>query len=232
MLQMAFHTDTRMVPWPEDYNPTQAGDGTAMSPLSGIACNGTRSVDLLVTPLEFNHNYALYNHPLLAVWDGRINTFMPLSYSTPYILEERASWVVNRSGSPKYYLQLKEHYVHLADEKVGPIEYDFASYNPWNFSTRAISPENCPCDSDKVKYVAGGWYQDDKRLDGFAVAMPSNNFPASKVHGSFNTDYMWRNHNFHLGAMESLDGIQAKDFVWYGMPGPWDSAIRFARSLQ
>jgi hypothetical protein len=232
MMQMAFHTDTKLVPWPEDYNPTQAGDGTAMSPVTGIACDGTRSVDLLVTLLDFNHNYAFFNHPLLAVWDGRINTFMPLSYSSPYTLEERASWVENPGGSPKYYLKMNEHYVHLADEKVGPIAYDFASYNPWEFPTRAISPENCPCDSNKLNYLVGGWYQDDRRLEGFAVAMPSSNFPNNKFHGDFNTDYMWRNHNFHLGSMESLDGIQAKDFVWYGMPGSWDSALKFAKTLR
>jgi len=99
------------------------------------------------------------------------------------------------------------------------------------FSTRAISPENSPCDSEKLNYLAGGWYQDDRRLEGFAVAMPSSNFPNNKFHGDFNTDYMWRNHNIHLGARESLDGIQAKDFVWYGMPGSWDSALTFAKSL-
>jgi hypothetical protein len=80
--------------------------------------------------------------------------------------------------------------------------------------------------------MAGGWYQDQQRLEGLAIAMAASNFPNSKVDGSFNTDYMWRNRNFHLGATEALDGIQAKDFVWYVMPGPWASALKFAKTLQ
>ncbi len=135
-------------------------------------------------------------------------------------------------GAPKYYLKLKEHFVHVADEKIGDFAYDFASYNPWEFGTRAISPEKCPCEPGKTTFMAGGWYQDQKRMEGLAIAMPSSNFPKSKVDGTFNTDYMWRNRNFHLGATETLDGIQAKDFVWFVMVGPWDSGLKFAKTLQ
>lgn len=232
MLQMAFHDSMNLGAWPGDYNPTQAGDGTSNSPVNGIACDGRRGVDILVTMLDFNHNNSFYPRPLLAVWNGRVSDIVPLSYSSPYTLEMRADWVVNPSGAPKYYLRLKEHLVHLADEKVGDLDYDFASYNPWEFATRAMSPENCPCAPGTTKYMAGGMYLDGRRLEGLAIAMPSNNFPHSKVEGSFNGDYMWRNHNFHLGASENLDGIQAKDFVWYVMPGSWDSALKFAKSLK
>ena len=232
MLQMAFHNPLSLGAWTGDYNPTQAGDGTAMSPVTGIACDGKRSVNILTTLLEFNHNNSFFPHPLLAGWNGRINDLMPLSYSSPYTLEIGAEWVENPSGAPKYYLKLKEHFVHVADEKIGDFGYDFASYNPWEFGARAVSPENCPCAPGKTNYMAGGWYQDQQRLEGLAIAMPASNFPNSKVDGSFNTDYMWRNRNFHLGATEALDGIQAKDFVWYGMPGPWASALKFAKTLQ
>jgi hypothetical protein len=232
MLQMAFHNGMNFGAWAGDYNPTQAGDGTAMSPVTGIACDGKTKLDILATILDFNHNNGFFPHPLLAVWNGRINTFMPPSYSSPYTLEVRAEWVENPDGAPKYYLKLKEHFVHVADEKIGAFAYDFASYNPWEFGARAISPENCPCEPGKTNYMAGGWYQDQKRAEGLAIAMPSSNFPKSKVDGSFNTDYMWRNRNFHLGATETLDRIQAKDFVWYVMPGPWDSALKFAKTLQ
>ena len=241
MLQMAFSHDA--------YNPTQAGDGTSFSPVTGIACNGSRSVDILASILDFNHGY--YAHPLLAVWNGRVNDIMPLSYSSAYTLEVRADWVPNPDGAPKYYLRLREHFVHLDDDKIGDIAYDFASYNPWEFGTRAITPDVCPCEPDKttnalgdsssnrcrcapkkVAYMAGGWYQDDRRLEGLATAMPASNFPAFRITGSFNSDYMWRDRNFHLGAREPLDGIQAKDFVWYVMPGPWSSALKFARNLK
>lgn len=232
MLQMAFHNPLSLGAWPGDYNPTQAGDGTSNSPVTGIACNGKSSIDILTTMLDFNHNDSFYSRPLLAVWNGRISNTVPLSYSSPYTLEVRADWVENPSGTPKYYLRLREHLVHVADETIGDIDYDFASYNPWEFGTRSISPENCPCAPGKTSYMAGGWYRDEHRLQGLAIAMPSSNFPNSKVDGSFNTDYMWRNHNFHLGAVETLGGIQAKDFVWYVMPGSWDSAIKFAKSLR
>ena len=80
--------------------------------------------------------------------------------------------------------------------------------------------------------MAGGWYQDDQRLEGLAVAMPSSDFPNDKVSGRFIADYMWRGRSFHIGSSEALDGIQAKDFVWYGMPGSWDSALKFAKGLR
>ena len=231
MLQMAFHNSMKGA-WPGDYNPTQAGDGTANSLVTGIACDGKLSVDILTTMLDFNHNNGFYSRALLAVWDGRVNDMVPLSYSSPYTLEMHADWVENPSGAPKYYLRLQEHFVHLADEKIGNFGFDFASYNPWELSTRAVSPEDCPCAPGKTNYMAGGWYQDDQRLEGLAVAMPSSNFPNGKVSGGFNADYMWRGRSFHLGASEALDGIQAKDFVWYGMPGSWDSALKFAKGLR
>jgi hypothetical protein len=80
--------------------------------------------------------------------------------------------------------------------------------------------------------MAGGWYQDEARKAGLAVAMPSSNFPGGKVDSTFNSDYMWRNRNFHLNAVESLDGIFSKAVVWYVMPGPWANATSFARSLR
>jgi hypothetical protein len=43
---------------------------------------------------------------------------------------------------------------------------------------------------------------------------------------------MWRGRSFHLGSSEALDGVKAKDFVWYGMVGAWDSALKFAKTLQ
>jgi hypothetical protein len=68
--------------------------------------------------------------------------------------------------------------------------------------------------------MAGGWYQNEGRTMGLAVATPSGNFPGGKVEGGFNSDYMWRNRNFHLGSSESLDGISSKALVWfcYGRP--------------
>lgn len=232
LLQMAFHHQMTGGAWLGDYNPTQAGDGTANSPVTGIACDGSRSVDILTTMLDFNHNNGFYSRALLAVWNGKVNDMTPQSYSSPYTLETRAEWVKNPGGAPRYYLKLHEHFVHVADEKIGAFGYDFASYDPWGFSTRAISPENCPCGADKTNYMAGGWYQDDRRLEGFAIAMPSSDFPKDSVSGGFNSDYLWRNHSFHLSASGALDGIHAKDFVWYGMPGSWDSALKFAKSLQ
>jgi hypothetical protein len=62
--------------------------------------------------------------------------------------------------------------------------------------------------------------------------MPSSNFADGKVDDTFNSDYMWRNRNFHLNASESLDGVASKTLVWYAMPGPWNNAIAFAQSLQ
>ena len=232
LLQMAFHHHVRVGTFRGDYNPTQAGDGTAMSPVTGVACHGTDSIDLMTVMLDFNHNNGFYEKPLIAVWNGRVNDLTPLSYASPYTLETRAHWVNNPAGEPKYYLRLDERFTHLADEQVGSFGYDFADYEPWEFDVRAVSPENCPCDSSATTYVAGGWYKDESREVGLAVAMPSSNFPHGKVDGGFNSDYMWRNRNFHLGSEESLDGIASKAFVWYVMVGPWGNALEFARHLR
>jgi hypothetical protein len=232
LLQMAFHRHMDNGAWSGDYNPTQAGDGSANSPVTGIACDGDKSVDIVTTMLDFNHNNAFYSKPLIAVWDGRVNEMVPLSYSSPYVLDTKAEWVSNPAGAPKYYLRLRHRFVHIADEQIGPFSFDFAAYVPWEFGVRAVSPEHCPCSASQTSYMAGGWYTDDLRHEGLAVAMPSSNFPHQSVHGGFNSDYMWRNHNFHLGSREALDGIRAKDFVWYVMAGSWDSAAAFARNLK
>jgi hypothetical protein len=232
LLQMAFHNRMTAGPWEGDYNPTQAGDGSAMSPVTGISCDGTDAVTIMTAMLDFNHNNGFYQKPLIAVWGGRVNDMVPLSYFSPYVLETRARWVPNPAGEPKYYLALNETLVHVADEKIGPFSFDFADYMPWAFSVRAVSPENCPCPSNGTTYMAGGWYQDEKRDVGLAVAMPSSNFPGGKVDAGFNSDYMWRNRSFHLSASDSVDGIAAKRFSWFVMTGPWRNALLFAQQLK
>ena len=232
LLQMAFHNRMDAGAWTGDYNPTQAGDGSANSSVTGIACDGDHSVDILTTMLDFNHNNGFYKKALIAVWDGRVNDMVPLSYSSPYVLETKADWVANPAGTPKYYLQLKERFVHVADEKIGVFDFDFADYAPWEFSVRSISPENCPCAPGTTKFMAGGWYEDERKLEGIAVAMPASNFPHDKVGAGFNSDYMWRNRSFHLSSQETLDGIAAKELVWYAMVGPWENALQFAHTLQ
>ena len=231
LLQMAFHNQRNDGPWKGDYNPTQAGDGTNMSPVTGIACYGTDSVDIITMMLDFNHNNGFYPHPLIAVWGGKVDTTIPTSYFSPYTLETIAHWVLNPLGKPKYYLELDERITHLTDEKMGQFTYDFADYQNWNFNVRAISPENCPCSSSLTNYMSGGWYSDTTRQEGLAIAMPSSNFPDSKVRGGFNSDFMWRNHSFHLTSTEPLDGVTSKKFVWYVMVGPWDKALQFSQKL-
>ena len=231
LLQMAFHNHMDSGAWAGDYNPTQAGDGSANSNVTGIACDGTNAVTLQTMMLDFNHNNGFYKKPLVAVWGGRVNDMAPLSYSSPYVLETEARWIPNPAHEPKYYLQLKERFTHVADEKIGSFGYDFAAYMPWELDVRAVSPENCPCPSDQTKYMAGGWYLDQKRESGLAVSMPSSNFKGLKISGGFNSDYMWRNRNFHLQSDEALDGIASKEFTWYVMTGPWKNALQFSRTL-
>lgn len=231
LLQMAFHNARKVGDTYGDYNPTQAGDGSAMSPVTGVACSGTASIDVLTMMLDFNHNNSFYPNPVIAVWGGRINASVPLSYFSPYTLETRAHWVRNPAQEPRYYLRLDERFTHLTNEKIGRFDYDFADYEPWEFAVRAVSPMHCPCPSSSTSYMAGGWYQDQARETGLAIAMPSSNFPGGKVNGGFNSDYQWRNRNFHLEAQESLDGIASKSFVWYVMVGPWSGALSFARHI-
>jgi hypothetical protein len=230
LLQMAFHNHKEGA-WAGDYNPTQAGDGSANSPVTGIACHNDRSLDLLTSMLDFNHNNGFFPKSLVAVWDGRVNDMIPLSYASPYLLETHAEWVPNPQGAPAYYLRLKERLIHVADEQIGSFAFDFASYNPWEFKTRAISPENCPCTASRTSSIVGGWYRDEQKVVGLAVAMPARNFPDKKISGGFNSDFMWRNRSFHLGSAEALDGIAAKDFVWYVLPGSWENAKSFAENL-
>jgi len=231
LLQMAFHNH-RNGAWEGDYNPTQAGDGSANSPVTGIACAGDRSADIVTSMLDFNHNNGFYPKALVAVWNGRVNDMVPLSYASPYLLETHAEWVPNPGSEPAFYLRLTERLVHVADEPIGSFSFDFAAYIPWEFNVRVMSPENCPCTSDQTPSVAGGWYTDATRQSGLAVAMPSSNFPGKRVGGGFNSDFMWRNRNFHLNSSATLDGIAAKEFTWYVMPGSWEKAKSFAATLR
>ena len=231
LLQMAFHNHRTDGPWDGDYNPTQAGDGTAMSPVTGIGGNGIDTLIIITMMLDFNHNNGFYPHPLLAVWDGRVDEHNPASYFSPYVLETCAHWIKNPGGEPEYYLQLDERITHLTEEKMGRFGFDFADYQPWEFNTPAISPENCPCLSSEVSYMAGGLYTDETRKEGLAIAMPSSNFPDSRVNGGYYGDYMWRNNSFHLSSSESLDGVTSKTFVWYVMVGSWEKALQFAKKI-
>ena len=77
LLQMAFHNEMKNGPWTGDYNPTQAGDGTAMSPVTGIFCQGTDSLTLMTMMLDFNHNNGAYPKAMLAVWGGRVDEIYP-----------------------------------------------------------------------------------------------------------------------------------------------------------
>ena len=99
LLQMAFHNRRVVGKQVGDYNPTQAGDGSSMSPVTGVACDGTSSVDIVTMMLDFNHNNGFYKHPLIAVWGGKVNNSIPLSYFSPYTLETRAHWVRNLGTS-------------------------------------------------------------------------------------------------------------------------------------
>ena len=231
LLQMAFHNEMKNGSWTGDYNPTQAGDGTAMSPVTGIFCQGTDSLTLMTMMLDFNNNNGAYPKALVAVWGGRVDDSIPPGNFSPYTLETKAHWVPNPAGEPKFYLELDERITHLADEKIGKFDFDFADYMQWEFGVRAISPEHCPCDSSTTNYMAGGWYRDASRTSGLAVAMPSSNFPGLKVSGIFNSDLGWRNRNFHLGATDALDGIQSKAIVWYILPGSWENALKFAQQF-
>ena len=228
LLQMAFHNGMTRGAWRGDYNPTQAGDGSAMSPVTGVACQGERAVTIMTMMLDFNHNNAFYDKPLIAVWNGRVNVMMPLSYFSPYTLETRASWVPNPAGEPKYYLKLEERITHIAGEAVGPFTFDFAAYADWSFQKQMLSPEGCPCAPSVTAYMAGGFYREDLST-GLGIAMPSGNFTSGRIGGGGSTEPMWRNHSFHLSGQDSLDGIVSKPFVWYVLAGPWRNAEAFAK---
>jgi hypothetical protein len=238
MLQMALHHNVAP-PYKAasqqagDYNPTQAGDEFSNSPVTGVACHGTSSVDIVTMLLDFNTNSSFYQHPLIAVWGGRVNTGTPPSYFTPYTLETRASWVRSHgSGGPKYYLRLDERITHLTNDKIGPFDFDFADYAPWEFGVRAISPQGCPCATSSTNYMAGGLYMDMGMNVGLAVAIPGSDFPENEVKAVFLPDYQWRMQSFHLESREALDGIVSKDFTWYVMVGPWGRALNFARHFR
>lgn len=232
LLQMAFHNARRSGGWIGDYNPTQAGDGLAFSPVTGIACRGTEAVTIMTMLLDFNNNNGLIEDSLLAVWGGRISELNPPSYFSPYTLETRAHWVQNPSGEPKYYLQLDQRFTHLTEEKIGSFSYDFALYVPWELKAHAASPENCPCPSSRARYIAGGWYRGADRQVGIAVALRGADFPSSQLNvGFLANDGKWRNQNLHLRTDEALDGIAQKSFGWYVMVGPWRNAVDFVGNL-
>jgi hypothetical protein len=235
MLQMALHHNIApsykaTSQQAGDYNPTQAGDEFSSSPVTGVACHGTASVDIETMMLDFNTNASLFQHPLIAVWGGRVSSGIPPSYFAPYTLETRASWVRSPGpGGPKYYLRLDERITHLTKDGVGPFVFDFADYAPWEFDVRITSPEGCPCATSSTNYLAGGLYTDQSKNVGLAVAIPGSDFPKNEVSAASVPDYQWRMRSVHLEAREALDGIVSKDYTWYVMVGPWRGALEFAQ---
>jgi hypothetical protein len=228
LLQMAFHNGMTNGPWRGDYNPTQAGDGSAMSVVTGLACEGSSAIDLVTLMLDFNHNNAFYDKALISVWGGRVNNLLPPSYFSPYALETRARWVPNPSGTPKYYLRLDERIVHFADEKIGPVSFDFAYYGAWDLGVHAGAAD--------TTFQAQGWYKDAAQTTGLAVARPrwaiEQQAPARAGGGGSVIGAMWRDRSVHLNARDTLDGITAKDFVWYVLAGTWNDVVSFAKTLK
>ena len=232
LLQMAFHNMRKNGSLTGDYNPTQAGDGLAFSPVTGIACRGTESVTIMTMMLDFDNNNALLQEFAPGGLGGRVSELNPPSYFSPYTLETRAQWVPNPSREPKYYLQLDQRFTHLTEEKIGVLNYDFALYAPWELKVRAASPENCPCPASRARYIAGGWYREADREVGIAVAMRGADFPNGQLNvGFLANDGKWRNQNLHLLTDEALDGIAQKSFIWYVMVGPWRNAVEFVRNI-
>ena len=230
LLQMAFHNGMTNGPWRGDYNPTQAGDGSAMSIVTGVACQGTSAINIITMMLDFNHNNAFYDKALLSVWGGRANDFLPPSFFSPYALETRARWEPNPAGTPKYYLRLDQRLVHFADEKIGPFSIDYAYYAAWEHGVHAGASE--------TTYQALGWYKDAARTIGLAVARPrwpGEQKIATRAGGGGGVgtiEIMWRDRSVHLGARDTFDGITSRDFVWYALAGTWDNALKFAKTLK
>ena len=114
---------------------------------------------------------------------------------------------------------------------MGAFGFDFAAYADWSLKKKMVSPQNCPCDVSKTKYIAGGFYRDDLST-GLGVAMPARNFSAGRINGGGGTEPMWRNHSFHMSGRDTLDGIASKAFVWFVRVGPRHNAETFAKGIQ
>jgi hypothetical protein len=214
----------QLSPYWSSYSPTQGHTSMGIpSTVSGVACNGQQSFRAFSMMVDRAQDSSFQKEPLLAVWKGRISDSFPPGYATPFAVETNASWIENPGGSPKYYLKLDQSVVNVRPEPTPEMEWFLEGAAPWGFLHAASSATN---------HIAGGWYRDQKRTTGLAVAMSSSNFHKSQVGGSFNSDYMWRNRNFHLTSSEALDGVARKYVVWHVMPGSWSSALSFAKALR
>jgi len=128
----------------------------------------------------------------------------------------------------KYYLRLEQRITHLTKEKIGPFDFDFADYAPWNSmcarSVRRLSVCDIEHQLHRRGVVTGTGHE-----CGSGGCHSEQQLPENKVHAVFLPDYQWRMQSFHLESREALDGIMSKNFTWYVMVGPWRGALNFAR---
>ena len=161
---------------------------------------------------DFNHNNGFYKKPLIAVWGGRVNDMIPLSYFSPMSWKPGRASDAESRGRTEALPAIARAVDHIADETIGSFAFDFArTISPGNSAFVRSVPKTAPAPLRKPITWPEVGIGTKKRDTGLAVAMPSSNFPGEKVWASFNSDYMWRNRNFHLSSQDSLDGIAAKE---------------------
>ncbi len=231
-------------PYWSSFNPSQGhASMDAPSTVVGVACRGQsafRSFSMLVDRAV---NSSFQKEPLLALWQGKISDSFPPGYSTPFALEQNATWVENPGGTPRYYLRLESSVVNVRPEGTGPLEWFLEGAAPWDAQFQAAFPENCnekkPCSSAEAPVLAAGRYSDPSRTEGFAIVAATWN--TSRAFIRENAEFVvlaygavWAapRRSFAAVMERPLGGIEANRFTWHICAGAWDLARAFAGRLK
>ncbi len=88
------------------FSPDQGASSMGVpATTTGVACAGQTSLRALAVMEDRGADNSFQKHALLGVVAGKISAHFPPGYSTPFVIETKASWTPNSSGQPKNLLK-------------------------------------------------------------------------------------------------------------------------------
>ena len=95
-----------MNPYWSAFSPDQGDSSMGVTATTtGVACTGQLSLRAFAVMEDRGADNSFQKRALLGVVAGKISANFPPGYSTPFVIETKASWTPNSSGQPKNLLK-------------------------------------------------------------------------------------------------------------------------------
>lgn len=212
--------------------------------VAGVACHGFGRMDAFAMMVDFGNDASFEPHPLMGVWKGKLSGHFPPGYSTPYVIETKASWAPNPGKTPSYYLRLEQTVINTRAEDSGDMSWVLLAAAPLTLGHQTGEPASCtsaaPCRSGTTPAIAAGRYEDAAHSTGVAVVVPTKTWMTDQLYGVGNSDpYIGRweapealqLQYFGVVLRHPLAGSTAFQFEWYVCAGGWNAVQSFATEL-